>query len=88
MKETGFMERSMPMGDNPAAIVTAENGCGMTPEFLCRQLLRLVGNTKGSPGMGIGASRARAYLRQLYCDTGASPGVGDDDRFEIRMPAA
>jgi hypothetical protein len=76
------------MGDNPATIATAENGCGMTPEFLRRRLWRLVGGAKGSPSMGIGACRAHEYHRQFYSPIGVSYRVGDDSRFDMRLPAA
>lgn len=85
-KETGFIEVSMSPGDNSVTIVIADNGCGMTPEFLRERLFRPFDSTKGSQSMGIGAYQAREYVRQLGGHIDVSSRVGEGTRFEIRLP--
>ena len=87
-KETGFIEVSMSARDNIATIVIADNGCGMTPEFLRERLFRPFDSTKGSQSMGIGAYQAREYVRQLGGQIEVSSRVGEGTRFEIRLPTA
>jgi putative PEP-CTERM system histidine kinase len=72
--------------DSIAVISIADNGCGMSPEFVRERLFRPFDSTKGSQSMGIGAYQAREYIRQLggQLDVTSTPGQGT--RFDIRLP--
>jgi signal transduction histidine kinase len=84
---TGFIDVSMAAGDNFATIVIADNGCGMTAEFVRERLFPRFDSTKGSQSMGIGAYQAREYVRQLGGHIEVSSRVGEGTRFEIRLPS-
>jgi putative PEP-CTERM system histidine kinase len=87
-KETGFIDVSLTADDNSATITIADNGCGMTPEFIRERLFRPFDSTKGSQSMGIGAYQARDYVRQLGGHIDVASTVGEGTRFEIRLPIA
>jgi len=69
-----------------ATISIADEGCGMTPQFIRERLFRPFDSTKGSQSMGIGAYQAREYVRQLggQIEVVSTPGAGT--RFDIRLP--
>ncbi len=87
-KETGFIDVSLSTDNNTATIVIADDGCGMSPEFIRERLFRPFDSTRGSQSMGIGAYQAREYVRQLGGQIDVSSRVGEGTRFEIRLPTA
>lgn len=87
-KETGFIDVMLSADNNTATIVIADDGCGMTPEFIRERLFRPFDSTKGSQSMGIGAYQAREYVRRLGGHIDVTSTVGEGTRFEIRLPTA
>jgi putative PEP-CTERM system histidine kinase len=87
-KETGFIDVSLAADNNVAMITIADNGAGMSPEFIRERLFRPFDSTKGSQSMGIGAYQAREYVRQLGGQIEVTSTVGQGSRFEIRLPTA
>ncbi|MBB1077938.1 PEP-CTERM system histidine kinase PrsK [Rhodoferax sp. 4810] len=52
-------------GNNHALIEIADDGCGMTVEFIRERLFRPFDSTKGLTGMGIGVFESRELIRLL-----------------------
>ena len=66
-------------------VAIADDGVGMTPEFIRDQLFSPFVSTKGSKGMGIGVYQTREYLRLLGGDltVDSTPGQGTTMRLSI-----
>ena len=76
-------------GDEGRAVVeVADDGPGMSPDFVRERLFRPFDSTKGSKGMGIGAYQAREYVRSLggWVEVESEPGRGT--RMRIVLPLA
>ena len=72
--------------DGAARVSIADNGCGMTPEFIRERLFRPFDSTKGSQSMGIGAYQAREYVRMLGGHLTVTSEVGNGTTFDLRLP--
>ncbi len=74
--------------DGVVQVSIADDGCGMTAEFIRERLFRPFDSTKGSQSMGIGAYQAREYVRSLggHVEITSEPGVGTT--FTIRLPVS
>ena len=64
-----------------------DTGCGMTPEFITKQLFTPFTTTKGLSGMGIGTYQAREYLRSLGGDVSVTSAPGRGTSFTLRLPS-
>ena len=74
--------------DEKNAVVTiADNGKGMSQQFIREQLFKPFESTKGADGMGIGAYQAREYVRELRGDIRYQSEVGKGTRVTILLPA-
>ncbi len=73
--------------DGQLSVVVADDGCGMTPEFVRDHLFRPFDSTKGSQGMGIGAYQAREFARKMGGDLKVSSEVSRGTIMTIRIPA-
>ena len=68
-------------------IVVADDGAGMTPEFIRGRLFRPFDSTKGSQSMGIGAYQAREYVRMIGGQLAVASELGVGTTFTLRLPA-
>jgi putative PEP-CTERM system histidine kinase len=84
--EGGTVEVSLHQTDNAATIVVADDGEGMTAEFIRDRLFRPFDSTKGSQGMGIGAYQAREFARKMGGDMEISSTPGEGTRVSITVP--
>jgi len=84
--DAGRISVNVSADGSVAVIRIADDGCGMSPEFIRERLFRPFDSTKGSQSMGIGAYQAREYVRQLggQIEVISTPGSGTT--FEIRLP--
>ena len=69
-----------------ATISIADSGCGMTQVFVRDRLFRPFDSTKGTQGMGIGASQVRDYAKMMGGQINVSSEPGSGSCFEILLP--
>jgi putative PEP-CTERM system histidine kinase len=74
-----------PTGDW-AEISVSDTGCGMTVEFIEKQLFQPFRTTKGVSGMGIGAYQTREYFRAMGGDVQVASSPGRGTRIVLRLP--
>ena len=67
--------------------MVADDGPGMTPEFIRDTLFRPFGTTKKS-GYGIGAYQARELIRQMGGRLEVTSAEGEGTRVHIYLPLA
>ena len=84
--DDGWVKLSLSKTENQAIITIADNGSGMSADFVRERLFRPFDTTKGNAGMGIGVYEARQFIHNLGGRLGveSEPGVGTT--FEIRLP--
>lgn len=84
--DSGEITVTLGTENNICAIRVADNGTGMTQDFIKTKLFRPFESTKGLSGMGIGAYQCRETLRALGGDLKvlSQPGVGTE--FIITIP--
>ena len=85
--DDGSVSVSIRVDGGSALVTVADDGAGMTPEFVRGRLFRPFDSTKGSQSMGIGAYQAREYVRMI----GGQLTVASESRvgttFTLRLPA-
>lgn len=64
-----------------------DQGAGMTPQFIAKELFRPLRTTKGA-GMGIGAYQAKETMRDLGGDIEVSSKVGRGTTITLLLPSA
>jgi putative PEP-CTERM system histidine kinase len=64
-----------------------DQGAGMTPQFIAKELFRPLRTTKGA-GMGIGAYQAKETMRDLGGDIEVSSTVGKGTTITLLLPSA
>lgn len=69
-----------------AIIVIADNGCGMTDDFIQNRLFKPFDTTKGNAGMGIGAYDAKNYIEKMGGRIDVSSDVGKGSSFTLYIP--
>jgi signal transduction histidine kinase len=67
--------------------VVADNGAGMSPEFIRDRLFKPFDTTKGSKGMGIGAYQVREYVQSLGGRIVVESREDEGTRIELHLPA-
>lgn len=85
-EESGEISIDCRATESVVEVDIADNGCGMTPEFIRERLFRPFDSTKGSQSMGIGAYQAREYIRKLGGQLEVISSVGRGTTFSIRIP--
>ena len=84
----GSVRLSLRREGGEAVIEIADNGRGMTPEFMRTRLFRPFDSTKGTQGMGIGAFQVREFARLSGGSVQVDSAVDAGTRFVIRLPLA
>ncbi len=69
--------------DGSVSIEVADNGEGMTQEFIAERLFRPFDSTKGVSGMGVGVYQAREFVRSLAGDLLVRSQPGEGTTFTI-----
>lgn len=64
-----------------------DQGAGMTPQFIAKELFRPLRTTKGA-GMGIGAYQAKETMRDLGGDIEVASRVGKGTTITLLLPSA
>ncbi len=85
--EDGRVSMHLAANDKGHLLEIADNGAGMSAEFVRDRLFRPFDSTKGA-GMGIGAYECRQYIHSLggQVEVDSAPGTGT--RFRILLPEA
>lgn len=68
-----------------AVIEVADNGAGMSPEFIRDRLFKPFETTK-SAGMGVGVFESREYVQELGGQLDVTSREGEGTRFTITLP--
>lgn len=84
--EDGAVEVSLRQSGGNATITVADNGTGMSAEFIRDRLFRPFDSTKGSQGMGIGAYQAREFARKIGGDLSVQSRLGEGTKVLITFP--
>ena len=69
-----------------AEICIADDGCGMSADFIRTRLFRPFDSTKGSKGMGIGAYQARTFVVDAGGALEVDSNLEQGTRVIIRLP--
>jgi putative PEP-CTERM system histidine kinase len=85
--ESGDVHVTIRQDGSWVAVEVTDTGCGMTPEFITKQLFTPFTTTKGLSGMGIGTYQAREYLRSLGGDVSVTSAPGRGTSFTLRLPS-
>ena len=67
-------------------ISIADDGEGMSAEFINNALFKPFESTKGVSGMGVGVYQSREYIRSMGGEMEVDSEVGAGTRFTIRLP--
>tara|TARA_Y100001956_G_scaffold65634_1_gene66716 strand:+ start:6528 stop:8612 length:2085 start_codon:yes stop_codon:yes gene_type:complete len=70
---------------NCVTITIADNGEGMTPEFIQNRLFKPFETTKGNSGMGLGVYDARVFARSLGGDLTVTSKIREGTRFTMTI---
>lgn len=70
---------------NYVTITIADNGEGMTPEFIQSRLFKPFETTKGNSGMGLGVYDARVFARSLGGDLTVTSKIREGTRFTMTI---
>lgn len=82
----GEVTVAVAAADGGVLVTIADNGSGMTAEFIRERLFRPFDSTKGAKGMGIGAYQVREFARSLGGDVEVESRPGSGTRFSIKLP--
>ncbi|TWX74072.1 XrtA/PEP-CTERM system histidine kinase PrsK [Colwellia sp. C1TZA3] len=63
--KNGWIKVSLVEKKRTIRIIIADNGCGMTEEFIKSRLFRPFDSTKGNAGMGIGVFEAKQFFENM-----------------------
>ncbi len=84
----GTVSISLHQTPETATIEIADDGEGMSAEFIRNHLFRPFDSTKGSQGMGIGAYQSREFARKLGGDIEVQSVLGKGTRVLMTIPTA
>jgi putative PEP-CTERM system histidine kinase len=84
----GAVSVRLAAADGRAVIQVADDGCGMSAEFVNHRLFRPFDSTKGAGGMGIGAYQVRDYVHSIGGEVHVSSAPGAGTIFSISLPVA
>ena len=82
----GRIEVTLKVADGVVEVEIADNGAGMSEQFMREQLFKPFESTKGADGMGIGAYQAREYVRELSGDIRYESAPGNGTTVTISLP--
>ena len=85
--DDGHVAVSVEPGAEWHAVVVADTGAGMSPEFIRDRLFKPFDTTKGSKGMGIGAYQVREYVQSLGGRVVVDSRESEGTRIELHLPA-
>ena len=74
--------------DGVVEVYVADDGTGMSAEFVRDRLFRPFDSTKGAQGMGIGAYQAREFARRIGGELLVNSQPGRGTVVSMRLPAA
>ena len=78
---------SIDRTNDQVRVRVADNGPGMSPEFIAHELFRPLRTTK-KKGLGIGAYQARTMMRELGGDIEVESKPGEGTTVSLLLPAA
>lgn len=84
--QTGQVSVELSCSGDRVSVIVADDGQGMSTEFIRDRLFRPFDSTKGSKGMGIGAYQAREYVGSLGGEVAVESALGAGTRFAIHLP--
>ncbi|MEC9341573.1 MAG: XrtA/PEP-CTERM system histidine kinase PrsK, partial [Pseudomonadota bacterium] len=83
----GHVSLSVHQDGEDCVITIADDGCGMTAEFIRNRLFKPFQTTKGNAGMGIGVYEGREFARALGGNVEATSEPGHGTVIQVRLPA-
>jgi putative PEP-CTERM system histidine kinase len=84
--DDGEVRVTLESADGNTVVEIADNGVGMSEQFMREQLFKPFESTKGADGMGIGAYQAREYVRELSGDIRYQSEAGSGTTVTIMLP--
>lgn len=85
-EEMGKVSIQVSHDNETVTIDVADTGCGMSEEFIQKQLFKPFSSTKGVSGMGIGAFQSRELIRRYGGDISVRSEVDKGTHFFIKLP--
>ncbi|MFC3120971.1 XrtA/PEP-CTERM system histidine kinase PrsK [Agaribacter flavus] len=85
-KEDGFVKVSLRQNETEVHIAIADNGMGMSEDFIQHRLFKPFDTTKGNAGMGIGAYDAKNYIEECGGRLTVDSTEGNGSVFHIVLP--
>lgn len=85
-REDGNVTVAVTRQNNQLTITIADNGCGMTAEFIRTRLFKPFDTTKGNAGMGIGAYDALNFIEQSGGQLTVDSIPDEGTTFKILLP--
>ncbi|MZI95532.1 PEP-CTERM system histidine kinase PrsK [Vibrio sp. CAIM 722] len=85
-KSDGFVQVTTALENNHYLIKIADNGSGMSEEFIEKRLFKPFDTTKGNSGMGIGAYDAKKFIEQLGGYIQVDSTLGEGSQFVLHIP--
>lgn len=82
----GSINISVSRNGSNAEVTVADNGCGMTQDFVRDHLFKPFDSTKGSQGMGIGAHQSREFARKMGGDLRVDTAPGRGTTIVVSLP--
>jgi signal transduction histidine kinase len=81
--KNGYVKLTLRKEKSKVYLVIADNGCGMSEEFIHNKLFRPFESTKGLSGMGIGVYQSCEYMRSLNGDIKVNSETGIGTKFTL-----
>lgn len=82
----GRISVSTDESDGWVSVTVADDGRGMSEEFIRERLFRPFDSTKGSQGMGIGAYQAREFAYKMRGDLDVTSELDEGTTVTLRFP--
>lgn len=76
---------SLTIWDQMVVVAVEDHGCGMSPDFIRKELFKPFASTKQN-GFGIGAAEARALILAMGGELDVVSVEGEGTRFLVRFP--
>lgn len=85
--EDGDVALRVSPGGRGIVVEVADNGTGMSEDFIRDRLFRPFDSTKSAKGMGIGAYQAREFVRSMGGELSVQSSPGEGTVFRLELPA-
>jgi len=83
---SGWVKVNMQIKTDNVEITIADNGSGMSPQFIEKRLFKPFDTTKGNAGMGIGVFEAKQFIESISGSIRVSSEENKGTTFTVNLP--